>query len=379
MIYDLAILGGGASALMCAANISKKTNCIILEQSSTLGKKLLVSGGGKCNFTNENISTNNYLANSEFISFALESFTPKNSLNFFKNIQTIKRDFGKVFGKNSSKEFLNRLIELNQDKKIVTSFKVCEVDFKNDLFEIKSKDSNYFSKVLIVASGSTAWPACGVSDIGYLVAKKFGHSVVKTSPALAPMTLQKEQFWMKELSGTSIEARVEVEGKILEDSLLFTHKGISGPLALNISLFWKKGTIKIDFLPNLNVLKLLKSGGKKQLSSLLPLPKRFTKALLFSVNLNDLPLDKFSKEELAKIEETFHNYSFAPAGTLGEVKAEVLKGGVCTDEICPKSFESKLQKRLYFIGEVLNVTGMLGGYNLHWAFASGFSCAKRLS
>lgn len=379
MIYDLAILGGGASALMCAANISKKTSCIILEQSPTLGKKLLVSGGGKCNFTNENISTNNYLANSEFISFALENFTSKNSLNFFKNIQTIKRDFGKIFGKNSSKEFLNRLIELNQDKKIVTSFKACEVNFKNDLFEIKSKDSSYFSKTLIVASGSTAWPACGVSDIGYLVAKKFGHSVVKTSPALAPMTLQKEQFWMKELSGTSIEARVEVEGKTLEDSLLFTHKGISGPLALNISLFWKKGTIKIDFLPNLNVLKLLKSGGKKQLSSLLPLPKRFTKALLFSVNLNDLPLEKFSKEELARVEEIFHNYSFAPAGTLGEVKAEVLKGGVCTDEICPKSFESKLQKRLYFIGEVLNVTGMLGGYNLHWAFASGFSCAKRLS
>ena len=180
---------------------------------------------------------------------------------------------------------------------------------------------------------------------------------------------------MKTLSGISFNASLIVEGKTLESDLLFTHKGISGPVVLSGSLYWKKGKMALDFLPNSDLKKLLDKKLKKQISSQLPLPKRFVLEFLKSIEVEDKPIYKLKTEELEKL-QVLKNYEFAPAGNFGFTKAEVTKGGVCTDEINSVTFESKLQKDLYFIGEVLDVTGELGGYNFQWAFASAIALTK---
>jgi len=198
------------------------------------------------------------------------------------------------------------------------------------------------------------------------VASNFGHTIVKTAPALVGFTLQKEQFFFKELS---------VGEHLCKGALLFAHKGISGPAVLDASLYWEKGKIEIDFLPKFS-WKNLKSS-KKQISSILPMPKRVTKAFLLQFGMDDKSGYQCSLEELS-ILQTLHRYTLAPAGTFGYSKAEVTKGGVCTDEVDGKTMMSKKCEGLYFVGEVLDVTGRLGGYNFQWAFSSAYVCSKSI-
>jgi predicted flavoprotein YhiN len=213
---------------------------------------------------------------------------------------------------------------------------VKDVKFKDDKFIIFTNHKTIEAKKLIVASGGLSYPSLGATDIGFKIAKKFGHNIITPNPALVGFTVQKEQFWFKELSGLSLdEVHIKVGDKICKGSLLFTHKGCSGPVILSTSLYWGKGQISIDFAPYKDSY----------------LPKRFKKAIQNS---------KFN----------IHNYSFSPAGNFGYSKAEVTKGGVDTSEINVQNMESKLQNNLYFIGEVLNITGELGGYNFQWAFSS---------
>ncbi len=180
---------------------------------------------------------------------------------------------------------------------------------------------------------------------------------------------------MKTLSGISFNASLRVEGKTLESDLLFTHKGISGPVVLSGSLYWQKGKMSLDFLPNSDLKKLLDKKSKKQISSVFPLPKRFVLEFLKSIHVEDKAINRLKEDEIEKL-QVIKNYEFAPAGNFGFSKAEVTKGGVCTQEVNPLTFESKLQNNLYFIGEVLDVTGELGGYNFQWAFASAISLSK---
>jgi predicted Rossmann fold flavoprotein len=191
------------------------------------------------------------------------------------------------------------------------------------------------------------------------------------------LTVQKEQFWMKELSGLSCFVTIKVNDKTLKEELLFTHKGISGPSVLSASLYWQRGNIAIDFLPEHNILDLIQ-GSKKLLSSVIPLPKRLSKAILEALNVEDIECKKItneSKEKLVRI----HNYEFAPAGNFGFSKAEVCRGGVMTDELNPYTMEALDVKNLYFTGEVVDVTGELGGYNFQWAFSSGYVCARSIN
>ncbi|WP_336613416.1 BaiN/RdsA family NAD(P)/FAD-dependent oxidoreductase [Campylobacter californiensis] len=364
-IYDVLIIGAGASGLFLAANLKAK-NVAILEKNPSAGNKILTSGGGRCNITNRHISEQNYLTDGKFIKKALNAFKFNDVLDFFKNIEFKEQKESQFFTKSSSKSVLNTLLQ-KINAKIFYNTEVINASKNGEIFEILStKGEKFYAVNLVVATGGISYKRLGVSDIGLKIAQNFGLKTINFSPALVGFSVQKSEFWFKELSGISLNAKMSVGDKILQGDILFTHKGISGPCVLNASLFWQKGTISINFLPNFEPKNLTQ--GKKQLTSVLPLPKRFVLEFLRQNNIQDAAFSEYSNDEKAKILELF-NYRFAPAGTFGFDKAEVSKGGVTTAQI-DENFQSKDIKNLYFIGEVLDVTGMLGGYNLHFAFTS---------
>ena len=376
-IYDIAIIGAGASGLMSASLMPNK-NIAIIDGNSKIGLKILASGGGKCNVTNKNVTEDNYLGDKEFIKKSLDSFTPKELLSFLDKfqLQLEERRYGQYFCKKSAKDLVNIFEKLTKHCHFFMNSKVLHVEFNNN-FKIKTEKNTIEAKKVIVASGGLSYITIGASSIGYEIAKSFGHSIITPAPALVGLTVQKDQFWMKKLSGISFNTKLSVEGKVLESDLLFTHKGISGPVVLSGSLYWKKGKVALDFLPNYDLKKLLDKKVKKLISSQIPLPKRFMTEFLDSLHVEDKPICKLKKDEIDKLQVLKH-YEFAPAGNFGFTKAEVTKGGVNTDEINALTFESKLQKDLYFIGEVLDVTGELGGYNFQWAFASAKSLTTHI-
>ncbi len=374
MVYEIAIIGAGASGLMSASQLPAR-NIAIIDANSKIGLKILASGGGKCNVTNKNVSCENYLGDRDFIKKTVDNFSSKELLEFLDkfNLQLETRKHGQYFCKKSAKDIVSIFEKTTKHCHFFMNSKVLHVEFKKH-FIIKTQNRTIEAKKLIIASGGMSFATLGATSIGYEIAKSFGHSVVAPAPALVGFTVQKDQFWMKNLSGVSFGVKLSVENKTFERDMLFTHKGISGPAVLSGSLYWKKGKISLDFLPNMDLKKLLDKRSKKQLSSL-PLPKRFILEFLKSIHVEDKPINRLNPDEIQKL-QALKNYEFAPAGNFGFTKAEVTKGGVCTDEIDHLTFESKLQKNLFFIGEVLDVTGELGGYNFQWAFASAVALAK---
>ncbi len=377
MDTKIIIIGGGASALMLAA-LLPKNSAIVIEANAKPGAKILVSGGGKCNITNTRMGTEYFLGDENFVQPALKKFNEKALLRFLErqNLYPVLRKETQYFCKDSSKELLNIFLKESQKQTLCTSEKVLEVSKREDLFYVKTNKKIHTAKAVVVASGGLSYPKIGASSIGYEIAASFGHMVVKTAPALVGFTVQKEQFFFKALSGVSTEVKIDVGEDVCEGALLFAHKGISGPAVLDASLYWEKGKIKIDFLPQFSWKSV--QGSKKQISSLLPMPKRVTKAFLLQFKIEDKPFHQLTKQEVETL-QTLSHYSFAPAGTFGYAKAEVTKGGVKTSEVDSGTMMSKEEDGLYFIGEVLDVTGRLGGYNFQWAFSSAYSCAKHLS
>ncbi|QOG12116.1 NAD(P)/FAD-dependent oxidoreductase [Arcobacter sp. FWKO B] len=378
MIFNTAIIGAGASGMACAMRLNS-TDTAILEVNETIAKKVAISGGGKCNITNRYMDSSHFLGNNDFIKNALKKFNEKDLLNTLKknNIEPIlnpKIVKGTYFCK-SSKEILEFYAKNTTKCKKLLNQKVIDVDYIDEFFVIKTNTSMVKTKNLIVASGGLSYPSLGSSDIGFYIAKKFNHPIKTLQPALVGFTVQKEQFWFKDLSGLSIDVRISLKDKTLEGSLLFAHKGISGPVVLSSSLYWDKGQISVDFMPHHSIKKFIHS--KQTISNALPLPKRFISSFLKSIKLEDKPLSSLSKDEITLL-STIHNYSFAPAGNFGYTKAEVTKGGVDTAYI-DENMQSTLQKGLYFIGEVLDVTGELGGYNLQWAITSGYICGSHIN
>ncbi len=374
MNKQIIIIGGGASALMLAS-LLPKNRATIIESNIQLGAKILVSGGGKCNITNELMGTQYFLGDSAFVQHALKSFNEKALLRWLErqNLTPILRKESQYFCKDSAKELLDIFIKESKKQKIHTDEKVLEISKRDDIFHVKTDKRTLSAERVVVASGGLSFPKLGASAIGYEIAEHFGHTVVKTAPALVGFTVQKEQFFFKELSGISTDVVIKVGKQLCKGSLLFAHKGISGPAVLDASLYWEKGKMEVDFLPNFSWKSLRKS--KKQLSSLLPMPKRLTKAFLVQLKLDDKIGTKITAEELLLL-QTLNHYIFAPAGTFGYSKAEVTKGGISTDEVDAKTMMSKKIEGLYFTGEVLDVTGRLGGYNFQWAFSSAYTCSK---
>lgn len=329
---------------MAASKFKDRSVCII-DANEKIGEKIKISGGGKCNITNKFMSADYFLGEEDFIKQTLTRFNEKDLLDFLhKNAVIPKLDPKIVKGTyfcNSSSEVINMFINLTKHCKFRLGTKVLDVLYEEikEEFVIFTNKDEIKAKKLIVASGGLSYASVGASDIGFQIATKFGHTVNKLDPALVGFTVQKEQFWFKELSGLSVDVKIKVRDKSIVGKMLFTHKGCSGPAILTSSLYWKKGSITIDFLPKKDSY----------------LPKRFKQQIK--------NLDTNTTIDL-------HNYEMSPAGNFGYTKAEVTKGGISTNEI-KENFESKLQKNLYFIGEVLDVTGELGGYNFQWAFASG--------
>jgi hypothetical protein len=377
-IYDVIILGCGASGLMCASNIGKKKNVAIIDVNDRVAKKLKISGGGKCNITNANVELKNFDGDSELLTYVLKRFSRDNLLNFLERsrVDLELRKGRYYFCQNSSDDIIDVLKNGAKYSEIILNNKIIDVVKNEDIFEIKTDKGVYRSHSLVVATGGKSFQTLGASEIGLDIAKSFGLEVKEFTPALVGLTVQKEQFWMRELSGLSCYVEIKVDDRVINEEMLFAHKGISGPAILSASLYWKKGTISIDFLPNKNILEMIE-GSKKQVSTLIGLPKRLAKALLLALGVEDKECKRLTKEEKRKL-SMIHSYVFSPAGNFGFTKAEVSRGGVLAKELEHSSLESKKIKELYFIGEVVDVTGELGGYNFQWAFSSAFVCAKAI-
>jgi len=360
LIYDVIIVGAGASGLFLGANLKGK-KIAILEKNSSAGKKILASGGGRCNITNRFVSAKNYLGEQKFIEQILKILSPDQVLKFFSELKFSEQKQNQFFCDNGAKSVLSLLLK-RQNAEIFYNKEVIGAKKIDKIFEILTKDEKFRARNLIIASGGLSYKALGASDVGYKIASEFGIELSPLAPALVGFSVQKDEFWFKELSGVSLSADVEINGKNeshkFSGDVLFTHRGVSGPAILNVSLFWQKGRICINFLPKFSEKNLV--NGKKQLSSVLPLPKRFVLGFLRNFVIKRL-----------------FAYEFAPAGTFGFERAEVTKGGVKTNFL-DENLESKSVKGLYFIGEVLDITGMLGGYNLHLAFASALKVASAL-
>lgn len=377
MIYDVIIIGAGASGLFLGANLKGK-KVAILEKNSIAGKKILASGGGRCNITNRFVSAKNYLGEQKFIEQILKVLTPDQVLKFFSELKFSEEKQNQFFCDSGAKSVLSVLLK-RQNADIFYNKEVLGAKKIDEIFEISTKSEKFRARNLVIASGGLSYKALGASDIGYKIANNFGIKTSALAPALVGFSVQKDEFWFKELSGVSLKADVKINSKNesykFSGDLLFTHRGISGPAILNASLFWQKGRICINFLSKFSEKNLI--DGKKQLSSVLPLPKRFVLEFLRNFGLKDRAFYEFNDNERQIIKRLFA-YEFAPAGTFGFERAEVTKGGV-KSKFLDENLQASNVNGLYFIGEVLEITGMLGGYNLHFAFASALKVARVLN
>ncbi len=366
-MIQTAILGAGAAGLFAALHLE---DAHIFEHNPKPAQKIKISGGGRCNVTNEELSAERYRAGDEaFVEQVFKRYDNEKLLDFLakKGCHPVLRKKGQYFCPHSSDELIQTFLK-NLAHPIHTNYEVERVEKIAGGFKIVG-NQDVLAKTVLIATGGLSYKKIGASGIGYEIAKSFGHEIAPLKPALVGLTVQKEQFWFKELSGISLKARVEVGKKRFYDDILFAHRGISGPAILNASLYWDKGPITIAFLE-----RLPKLNSKKQISTLLPLPRRFVKAFLKSVGLEDKPGALLSKQELERLRMLCH-YTFAPAGTFGYERAEVTKGGIMLGA-CDEDLQSRLQPGLFFAGEVLDVTGELGGYNFQWAFSSAYVAAQ---
>lgn len=377
--YDILILGAGASGLMCAAQLGEKTTLqiAILEGNSRPALKLKASGGGKCNLTNVEVDESHFLGDETLTKYALNVFPQKALLDYFQSggLRPVIRKERYYFCPKSSDEVISILLGRLSGCDLLLGTKILSVSGSNP-FHVTTDKGTFTAKKVVVATGGASYKELGASDIGLKIAQDYAIKTVPFSPALVGLTLQPKEFWMKELSGISFLAQIRVVGKVLEEDLLFAHKGISGPVVLSASLYWYKGEIELNFCPDFDLQKIFSE--KKLISTALPLPKRFIKAFLEAIALDDKPCNRLNSEEREKLLR-LQQYKMAPSGTFGLSKAEVCRGGVACSEIDSSTMESYAVKGLYFIGETVDVTGELGGYNFQWAFSSAVVAASAIS
>jgi len=378
-MFDVIIIGAGAAGLMAGMAVgSSGKKVLILERSEKVGKKLAITGGGGCNFTNFNAGYQHYYSqNPKFVVSALTSYSPKDLVSFFEqnSIQWLEKKDGQLFCASSAKDIVELLLTKCVQAKVAikTSTTILKVE-KKSAFEITTNEGFFEAEKLVIATGGMSFPILGASGFGYDIARQFGHNIVSLNPALTPFILGDNYAHFKSISGVALTAKAKVGKKEFCGDLLFTHFGLSGPLALNLSLYWHENEpIIFDFLPNLEVdlIDIKRESGKKELKTILQLmlPKSFLEAL-FPATILAKKIADFKDAELRSMIQHLQNYTIIPQGIIGYDKAEITRGGVDTKEVNSSTMESKLQSGLYFIGEVLDVSGELGGYNLQWAFSS---------
>ena len=388
---DVVIIGASASGLMCAIQAGMRgRNVIVLDHANRAGKKILMSGGGRCNFTNMDIDAANFIShNQHFCKSALSRYTQWDFIAMVNahHIPYHERDLGKLFCDDSAKDILNMLLDECKKAKVKIQLNCDIKDIEkhaDGVFAINTSSGNFHSSSLVIASGGLSIPKMCASPLGYKVAEQFGHHIWPTSPGLVPFTLQPhDKEKLEVLSGVSVECQVSNQRIQFKENVLFTHRGLSGPAILQISSYWKPGeTITIKLLPDLSVVDLLTTRREKQPQSKLKtvladvLPRRLL-AVLLGTDSIEQPLQNLSRDRISAIAEILQNWEIKPNATEGYRTAEVTLGGIDCDELSSKTMESKLTPGLYFIGEVVDVSGWLGGYNFQWAWSSGW-CAGQV-
>ena len=385
---DVIIIGASASGLMCAIEAAKRgRHVMVLDHANKAGKKILMSGGGRCNFTNYNIDAENYISNNtHFVKSALSRFTQWDFISLVEKykIPYHEREHGQLFCNDSSKDILDLL--LNESKKAEVSIQletnINSIDKKADHhFIIKTDTEDYHCQSLVIATGGLSIPKMGASPFGYKIAEQFDIKVWPTSAGLVPFTLHKhDKDTLSDLSGIAINSIVNTDNMSFRENILFTHRGLSGPAILQISSYWAAGeTIVINLLPDIDLLNELTLAHEKQpqikLKTLLHklLPKRLVNLFIETILL-DKTLQEISHKQFHQVVSALQNWSIKPNGTEGYRTAEVTLGGVDCDALSSKTFEAKSIAGLYFIGEVMDVSGWLGGYNFQWSWSSGW-CA----
>ena len=385
------VIGAGAAGLMCAASAGYRGRSVtVVDMGKKPGRKILISGGGRCNFTNENAEPSNYLCqNPHFVKSALSRYSSQDFIDLVDrhSLAYHHKTLGQLFCDNSAQDIVDILMTECEwaDVSINLRNEVISIVKNNEGYLVNTTEASYQCESLVVASGGLTMPKLGASPIGYKVAEQFGLNVLPTTAALVPFTLHdhdKQRF--DGLSGISIATEVSSEdGTKFKENILFTHRGLSGPAILQISSFWRAGqAVTINLLPENNIEQLIndwrENQGQKSLKNQLStiLPKRFIESLIKSEEIPDKNINQLTHGEIAALSNTIHAWQIKPNGTEGYRTAEVTLGGVDTDELSSKTFEAKKSSGLYFIGEVIDVTGWLGGYNFQFAWASGWASGQ---
>ncbi|HEX7312493.1 MAG TPA: NAD(P)/FAD-dependent oxidoreductase [Pyrinomonadaceae bacterium] len=386
MKADVIVIGGGAAGLMCAfVSGGRGRRVVLLEHNERVGRKIEISGGGRCNFTNVNTTARNFISrNPHFAKSALARYTPSDFVALVERhgIRYHEKKLGQLFCDESSRQIVEMLLA-ECDAAAVRVVTNCRVDVvsKDGLFQVRTNRGEFESESVVVATGGLSIPKLGATDFGYRLARQFGLKVLQPEPALVPLTLARQDLVnFQPLSGVSVPSVVRCDGTEFAENLLVTHRGLSGPAVLQISSYWSRGLeLSVDLLPGEDARALLEqkraAGAELHTTLARHLPKRFAQvwAELFAP---PRPLRAYTDAEVERVAALLHDWRIRPAGTEGFQKAEVTRGGVSTDELSSKTMESRNVPGLYFIGEVVDVTGHLGGYNFQWAWASGHAAGQ---
>lgn len=390
--WDVIVIGAGAAGLHCAAHAAKRgKSVLVLDHAKQAGKKILISGGGRCNFTNMYAGPDNFLSsNPHFCKSALSRYTQWDFIGLVAEygIPYHEKTLGQLFCDDSAKDIVRMLMSEcdRYGARVQLRTEIVSVDF-DDGYCVETSRGEYRSEKLVVACGGLSMPKLGATPLGYQIAEQFGHSIVPVRAGLVPFTLHeddKERF--AELSGVAVPVTAEANDGYFREAMLFTHRGVSGPAILQVSSYWQPGeAVSINLLPDLDAYEWLKTQQqqqpKSQLNTVLQahFPKRVVTAL---AEHHQWPLSNkladTSNAQFQTIADNLNRWQLKPNGTEGYRTAEVTLGGVNVDEVSSKTMESQKQPGLYFIGEVLDVTGWLGGFNFQWAWSSGFACGSEL-
>jgi hypothetical protein len=383
--YDALILGGGAAGLMCAIEAGKRGRRVaVLERAARVGKKILISGGGRCNFTNLHCRSDNFIsANPHFAKSALARYTPADFIALVQNhfIPYHEKTLGQLFCDRAARDITDMLEAECRAVKVDIFLNTAILEVRHSTeFAVSTGNTELSAPTLVVATGGLTIPKMGATDFGYQLARQFGIKIRETRPALTPLLLEsRDRSTYCDLAGVSTEVVAATDHHAFREAMLITHQGLSGPAILQVSSYWNKGElVTINLAPDREVFASLRSSSTRNVAAAraalqLALPNRFATRWLDA----HLP-PRWTNEDLARLEKQLHQWTVIPAGTEGFDKAEVTLGGVDTDELSSKTMESRKVRGLFFIGEVVDVTGHLGGFNFQWAWASGAAAGRSL-
>jgi predicted Rossmann fold flavoprotein len=383
LTYDAIVIGGGAAGLFCAAEAGRRgKRILVIERNAQVGRKIIISGGGRCNFTNRNVTSENFVSqNPHFAKSALARYTPRDFIELVQKHKIVyyEKKLGQLFCRESSKQIVEMLLaECGESKvRIATGCTVEKVE-KHAAFSVQTDQGTFESERIVIATGGLSFAKIGATDFGYQVARQFGLKIVETRPSLVPLVLSGESF--RELAGISVDAVVSSDGSSFRENILFTHRGMSGPAILQVSNYWEKAhPVSIDLLGGIDALGLLieNRNSSKLLDNFLAahIPAKVAERLF---GAGSRRVGDMSDTEISDTAARLNGWELRFKETEGYDKAEVTLGGVSTDELSSKTFESKKVPGLHFIGEVVDVTGWLGGYNFQWAWASGYAAAQEI-